>query len=128
MRNLGAGRRAERRAGELLAEMEKAKASGSNQHQERLPPATAPPKLADLGISKTQSSRWQKRAEIPEGEFEKQVAAVKRKAVASIDSARNPDFKQQLRAEREAELAANTAAAPIPRGMIHVGASVAVVR
>lgn len=38
-----------------------AQGSGSNQHEVRSHPATAPP-LADLGISKTQSSRWQKLA------------------------------------------------------------------
>jgi hypothetical protein len=49
--------RAERRAGELLAEMPKAvgaRGSGSNQHQVRSPPATAPATetLADLGITR----------------------------------------------------------------------------
>ena len=56
--------RAEIRAGELLREMEKnkgAQGSGSNQHQVRSPDATAPPPtLSDLGVTKTQSSRWQK--------------------------------------------------------------------
>ena len=49
--------RAERRAGELLAETEKAKPRGSNQHEDRLRPATDPPTLKDLGLTKTQSSR-----------------------------------------------------------------------
>jgi hypothetical protein len=53
--------RAERRAGELLAEMPKAigaRGSGSNQHQVRSPVATAPATetLAELRITKTQSS------------------------------------------------------------------------
>ena len=64
--------RAERRAGQLIAEMEKAKGargSGSNQHQVRSHDATAP-SLSDLGISKQQSSDWQKLADIPDREFE----------------------------------------------------------
>jgi hypothetical protein len=58
--------RGERRCGQLLATMEKAE----NQHV----PVTArdrqPNTLADLGISKPQSSRWQKLAAIPSREFE----------------------------------------------------------
>jgi len=48
--------RAERKAGELTREMPKAKPSGSNQHKERSHDATDPPTLADVGISKDQSS------------------------------------------------------------------------
>jgi hypothetical protein len=57
--------RAEIRAGELLREMEKNKGSrgtGSNQHQVRSSKESAPPKLSDLGVFHTQSSRWQKLA------------------------------------------------------------------
>jgi hypothetical protein len=43
---------AERKAGDLLRDMEKVKARGSNQHQERSASPTAPPSLRDLGISK----------------------------------------------------------------------------
>jgi hypothetical protein len=46
--------------------MEKAKGargSGSNQHQVRSPQATAAPRtLSDIGVSKQQSSDWQKLA------------------------------------------------------------------
>ena len=59
--------RAERRAGEILSEMEKnpgARGKGvRSYHHTAL-------KLADLGISKVQSHRWQKIAGIPEKEFE----------------------------------------------------------
>jgi hypothetical protein len=68
--------RAERRAGELLREMEKNKGSrgtGSNQHQVRSLAETAPPKLSDLGVTKTQSSRWQKLAALDAESFEQQV-------------------------------------------------------
>jgi hypothetical protein len=71
--------RAERRAGEMLASMEKhpgAKGTGSNQHEVRSHDVTAP-KLADLGITKNESSRWQKLAAVPEDQFEQAVAAAK---------------------------------------------------
>jgi len=54
--------RAERRVGQLLQEREKAKGAqgtGSNQHEVRYQPGSAPP-LAELGISHNQSSRWQR--------------------------------------------------------------------
>src|SRR4249919_1785031 len=55
--------RAERRAGELLAEMAKRSERASSKDtlaRGRTPqPRDNVPKLADLGISKTQSSRWQ---------------------------------------------------------------------
>jgi hypothetical protein len=62
--------RAERRAGQLLAEMDKATARGSNQHEQRSRNATDPPTLANLGITKTQSSRWQKWAGLDDEAFE----------------------------------------------------------
>ena len=68
--------RAERRAGELLIEMAKnkgAQGSGSNQHQVRSRQETAPPKLSDLGITKTQSSRWQQYAALAPDTFEQRV-------------------------------------------------------
>ena len=76
---------AEIRAGELLAEMaahgQRAKA-GDNQHgssNEQLPP-----KLSDLGITKTQSSRWQKLAALPEEEREQRIEQAKRRADAAL--------------------------------------------
>jgi hypothetical protein len=62
--------RAERKAGSLLKEMKKAKASGSNQHEERSHSTTAPPRLSDLGITKDQSSQWQKLADVPQEDFD----------------------------------------------------------
>jgi hypothetical protein len=58
------------RAGQMLREMEKAKPSGSNPHQDRSHDATDPKPLSGFGISKTQSPRWQKLAAIPEADFE----------------------------------------------------------
>ena len=58
--------RAERRAGELLAEMELR--DGGHAKRARSQPATelaAPPRLSDLGITRSQSSRWQAIARVP---------------------------------------------------------------
>lgn len=69
--------RAERRCGELLAEMEKAKPPGDNQYQrvDRSQRTTeAPRTLSDIGITKDQSSKWQKLAAVPEAEFEAAVS------------------------------------------------------
>lgn len=56
--------RAERRGGELLAEMDRARA-GDNQWS-----SYDTTTLSDLNISKDQSSHWQKEASVPEEEFE----------------------------------------------------------
>ncbi len=58
--------RAERKGGELIAVMDK-----NQGGPVRLQPATAlPPTLAEQGIEKTRSHRWQKVAAVPEDEFE----------------------------------------------------------
>jgi hypothetical protein len=69
--------RAERRCGELLAEMEKAKGSArpgvgraGNNAVAGCCKITQPRTLADLGLTKDQSSKWQKLAAVPEEEFE----------------------------------------------------------
>jgi hypothetical protein len=57
-----------RRAGELLKAMEKAK--GNQYKNARSPEPTEHKTLAELGISKQQSSDWQRLAAAPEREFE----------------------------------------------------------
>jgi hypothetical protein len=59
--------RAERRAGELLREMEKNKGAATRSSDAT---ALERPKLADLGITKQQASDWQRLAAIPKPEFE----------------------------------------------------------
>jgi hypothetical protein len=60
--------RAERRAGELLAEMPKIVGDIQSPHNaETEPKAKA---LADLGISTQQASEWERLADVPEEEFE----------------------------------------------------------
>lgn len=101
--------RAEREAGIKLIEMreqgERAKPGEADGSGRR--PST--PKLADLRINKSQSSRWQAKARMPEARFEEHVAKAKRRAVNAGRT--TTEEKQHRRAEREAELAAATIAA-----------------
>jgi ParB family chromosome partitioning protein len=61
--------RAERKAGEMLAAIEKR--DGGDAARARSQAATElPPSLDDLGLTKDQSSRWQREAKVPEEEFE----------------------------------------------------------
>ena len=65
---------AERRAGEILAGMEKAKGAQGNPGGRSAPVvrslADTAQTLSALGISKTQSSRWQQLAAVPEAQRE----------------------------------------------------------
>ena len=72
--------RAERKAGSLLAEKEKAKAAPGNQYTGPVTPvdwSNSPPTLRDLGISKKQSSDWQRLAAVPEEQFEAALSDLK---------------------------------------------------
>lgn len=67
--------RAERRAGELLSSVEKnggGRPSGNRSHA-----ATSFPTLDEIGITKSQSSRWQAEASIPEDAFDEHVESFK---------------------------------------------------
>jgi N6-adenosine-specific RNA methylase IME4 len=115
--------RAERRAGDLLKEMaqsgERDLGKGGDRRS-RLHGATV--KLVDLGVMKTQSSRWQKLADLPEQMFEERVAHAKRQAIASLDrtaKSRSAE-KNEQREEREAELAKEIQSLPEKRyGVIY---------
>lgn len=88
--------RAERKAGELLAVTEKAKPGGDMRPEHRSPRSTnAPPTLRDLGISKDQSSNWQRLAQVPAEQFEAALAAPEKPSTTGIIAAAFP------RAERE---------------------------
>jgi hypothetical protein len=79
--------RAERKAGELLAEMDKNKGAIPGKTGRKGQPVLDPtPKLSDLSITKDQSSRWQKLAALPEQEFENKVTRATDTAVAAIDA------------------------------------------
>src|SRR5258708_10165574 len=68
--------RAERRLGELLAA--RPKQDGGDAARARSQAATeVPPRLGDLGISKSQSSRWQAISAVPADVFDRHLADVR---------------------------------------------------
>jgi hypothetical protein len=76
--------RAEIKAGELLSTMNRKK-PGDNQHgRTGSNTVLPPPKLSDLGVSKMQSSRWQKLAALSKDQQEEKIAMAKRKAESAI--------------------------------------------
>jgi hypothetical protein len=76
--------RAERKAGQLLTEMaDRGERDPGGRGKIELRPAT---QLSDLGVSKTQSSRWQKLGAMDDEAFEARAGAAKRQAVASVDA------------------------------------------
>jgi hypothetical protein len=73
--------RAERKAGQLLARMEKAKGGGERGVGRRGGMrSTGTTTLKDLGITKDQSAKWQKLGSIPEEVFEMSLADATKKA------------------------------------------------
>ncbi len=80
--------RAERRAGELLIEMaarkERETKGGDRRSKSRPATLSAAPKLADLGINKTQSSRWQALAALDPEQFEDKVESTSKRAYDSM--------------------------------------------
>ncbi len=68
--------RAERRAGQMLAEMPKAKGEILRGNT-MVPRGNEAKTLADIGITKNESSRWQKLAAVTDTQFEEAVATAK---------------------------------------------------
>jgi N6-adenosine-specific RNA methylase IME4 len=106
--------RAERRAGQLLDEMKRRGQRASSKDtlsrgSKRRPREV--PKLADLGVSKTQSSRWQRLAAMDEATFEAKNARAVERAVAAVEGTGTLE-KAARRAEREVKLAAKQRALP----------------
>jgi hypothetical protein len=58
-----------------------------------------PPGLADLGISKMQSSRWQKLGAMDDEAFERRVEVAKGRAIAAIET-RAPNRKSPSHGDR----------------------------
>lgn len=75
--------RAERKAGQMLAEMPKATgtkaqlAGRSSGGHIVVPPENAAKTLSEIGVTKNESSRWQKLAAVPDEQFEQAVIAAK---------------------------------------------------
>lgn len=103
--------RAERRAGEILKEMPKNEGggNGSNQYERRatgnkmLPVADDTPTLSDIGLTKTQSSRFQSIASIPSEIFEARIIETKAKnfELTSAEMLKVAKGLQREAAERE---------------------------
>ena len=119
--------RAERKAGQMLAELGLKSGNPELSVKNANPSQTWPPQwshdatigktLPELGISKTQSSRWQKLASVPEEQFEQAVAAAKEvagevttAAMLRIEKANRPEVAPQLAPKKKAPQPENSAA------------------
>ena len=103
--------RAERRAGEMLAEMEKnkgARGAGPGRGKKAVVARDrlldTAPKLSDIGVTKTQSSNWQRLAALAPDVFEERVARGQRKAVNVLDGVARRT-RQEMHADDEARVA-----------------------
>jgi hypothetical protein len=101
--------RAERKAGELLATMEKAKAGPPVRN--RSVDATdyrGAPTLHDLGISRDQSSRWQKRRLFGSGERILELRLLNRGERSRLHEGDHPAFRlSQLEDARQRQALPN---------------------
>ena len=57
---------------------------GDRRSRSRTATVIAPPKLSDLGINKTQSSRWQALAALDDDRFEDKIEAASKRAYNSL--------------------------------------------
>jgi len=116
---------AERKAGQLLIDMAKNGERLTSKDTLRRGLSVRPreaPKLDDLGINKTQSSHWQKRAALSDEAFQLLMGSVKQEALAvvAMTAAERMAVKRERRAERERELGATIMALPTARfGVIY---------
>jgi hypothetical protein len=96
-------KRAEIRAGELLAEAAERGERHSGRGDQKSGSQAATPKLSDIGVTKSQSSRWQQMAALPKDEQEALIERAKKTAAAAIERPTTEE-KRERRAAREAEL------------------------
>lgn len=99
--------RAERRAGELLKETTKPGGNGNNQYQKEEPSQRDRIPLSDIGITYSQSSRFQSIASIPVAIFEARIIETKAKNY-ELTSAEMLKTAKELRrkAERDEQIKA----------------------
>jgi hypothetical protein len=100
--------RAERRVGELLIEMKERgerETKGGDRKSKSQPVTLIPPQLSDLGVSKMQSSRWQKLAEIADDDFEDVVDRARQGAASALDRAQQPRPKSKPEPKPKREVA-----------------------
>jgi hypothetical protein len=65
--------------------------TGAHRGKQKSQPATSVPKLTDLGVTKTQSNRWQKLAMIKPDEQEAKIAKAKSRAA---ENSRRPELRE----------------------------------
>jgi N6-adenosine-specific RNA methylase IME4 len=95
--------RAEIRAGELLAEMAERKERHRGRGDQKTGSQAATPKLADFGVTKTQSSRWQRLASFSTGEQEERIERTKKKQRSALDGTAKIE-RAEMRATDEARV------------------------
>jgi hypothetical protein len=106
--------RAEIRAGDILLTMKKNQGAVSGKTGRKGKPVLDPrTKLSDLGITKTQSSRWQKLAALPKEKQEKRIADIKQKAEAAVAGPSDKDGETQRK--RRKNVGATTTPGPDPQ-------------
>lgn len=93
--------RAERRAGELIKVMPKSD-GGRPKKTSNIVLPVSPPSLADMGIDKMQSSRWQSIASVPEEDFEEHIEKSK-KGDKELTSAGVHKLAKAIEARKPAE-------------------------
>lgn len=92
---------AERRAGELLTQTPR-RTGGDAMRALSSPTTEAPPSLPDLGITRDQSSRWQRLAQIPADEFQAAVEQASEQGTvttAAVTRIAEGNFEQRVRDE-----------------------------
>lgn len=109
--------RAERRLGELIAEQDKHKGGGDTRKHKSQRATSAPPTLKDLGITKSQSSRWQDIAKVPEKKFDAFISDTRAKGgevtTSGLRKEHVGDVKRAERVEKIATIAKGNKPLPV---------------
>jgi N6-adenosine-specific RNA methylase IME4 len=107
--------RAERRAGEMLRSMGERR--GGDKKSNSQVSEFDRPSNKKLGITDTQSWRWQKLSALAQEEFEQRVKEAQQQATHALDTTRQQrsEEKKERRAQHEAELATKIKALPNKR-------------